>query len=213
MNALKKNLIIILFTTISSTLMAQVWGLKLGASFPQLQLDHNSISNFNHKTKDVNIHGGVTVDIKINNLISIEPGLMFYRKKMRNFKSNIFSEYRLSYLNIPVPIKFNYKKDEKTFFGYVGGYMDYGMNGEVIINKVYRDDAWPKSKEERKLKRTDFGTTFGVGIIFSTLQIEAFSNIGFVDLANNMDGITSIKNRNFGISCTLRFGTQGTDFE
>ncbi len=218
---------LLLSLMIGTLTSAQVIGLKLGVNSASLDMDHESISPFKHKTVGaVNLHGGLTVDIKINNLITIEPGFLFTKKTMRyedgvpNTDFFYQSEYALTYLNIPLPIKFNFKSGDITYFAFAGGYLDLGMKGELTIKQeigaiqTLEDyDTWPKTKEERRLEKVDYGTTFGVGLIVSDIQFELFSNLGFVDLATEFDSVTTAKNRNFGISLTLRLGSNDSDFD
>lgn len=228
MNFLKLLTIFFLVTVCGTALNAQVFGLRIGVNHARMQTDHNTISPFDHTTTSgVNLHGGVTLDIKINDLISIEPGLIFNKKNLRykqgsqNSGSFFFqSEYALSYLNIPVPIKFNFKTDKSTIYGFAGGFLNLGTKGELTIQgesmttqTLEEHDVWPKTKDERRLEKLDYGPTFGIGIVIHEFQVELYSNIGLVDTATGFDNVTSAKNRTFGISFSLRLGSNDSDFD
>jgi len=227
MKFLKLMSLILLFSTISSYVTAQVVGLRIGVNNSRMLTDHTTFPSFDHTaTNGVNLHLGLTAEFKISKLISIEPGIVFtkqnlkYKEGKQNTDFFYQSEYSLTYINIPVPIKFNYQKGNSTYYGFVGGFVNLGtkgglkIQGETTTTQTLEDhDVWPKSKEERRLEKIDYGPTFGIGVVLSEFQIELFSNIGLVDTATGFDDVISAKNRSFGISFSLRLGSHDSDFD
>lgn len=217
MKGLKNLVFTILFLTIGLVGYGQTLALKIGANLAQLDMSSTSFSSFKHTTPNANLHAGLSLNFQISELLSVEPMVMFTKKNVRyqegEPQSGFFfkSEYGLSYMEIPIPVKVHFRPNDQNFFIFAGPYLGLGMKGEVNIKQettvketLEEHTVW---KGDHRLKRTDYGLHLGVGAVFKDFQIDIFYNLGFVDIANPFDDIESAKNRAIGISFALRFDT------
>ena len=207
----------------------QVIGFKIGANNSSLKTDASHIDPFNHRTKSINLHFGISYEYEFNKFFAIEPALLYNKRKLLYEDGNpseIFyyqSDYRLTYLEIPVLGKFYVKPISETGEGnriYIlaGPYYSLGLNGTLKIKEksptketLEDHDLWEDS-EELRLKKNDYGITYGVGIEFKDIHFELFHSIGMTDIANEFDNILSAKNRAIGLTVTLGFKTDNNDY-
>jgi len=226
----QKTLSLILFLlSINIFSFGQVIGFKLGANNSSLSIDASHIDPFDHRTKSINLHFGVSYEYEFNNFISVEPALIYNKRKLLyedGDPSTTFyyqSDYRLTYLEIPVLAKvyitkLSETKESNRIYILAGPYYSFGLNGTLKIkekspiNETLQDhDVW-EDDEELRLKKSDYGVTYGVGIKYKDLKFEVFHSLGFNDIANGFDNIISAKNRAIGFTVTLGFKTDNNDY-
>ena len=219
--------IVFLFSSLSINSFAQNIGLKIGANSFRLKMNSENRNSFTHKTKQVNLHIGLTAEFKFGNKLSVQPGLLFSKKNTR-FEDkrppgySYQSDYSPTYIEIPVSIKYYFLSEKPRVYVFAGPYVAFGVGGVVKIQEEERldpinmpnnfsistleeHDLWG---DDDRFKKLDYGVSFGVGIDINNFEIEVFNNIGIPQIENGFDGITSAKTQSFGVSFSLKFNTQ-----
>ena len=68
---------VFLLTSFSFNSFGQNIGIKIGANSFRLKMNSENRNSFTHKTKQVNLHIGLTAEFKFGSKFSIKPGLLF----------------------------------------------------------------------------------------------------------------------------------------
>lgn len=216
-----------LFLSLSFNSYGQKIGLKIGVNSFQLKMNSEARSPFTHKTKQVNLHIGLTAEFKFGSQLSIQPGILFSKKNTRFDEQRdpgyeFQSDYSPTFMEIPVSIKYYFIPEKAKIYVFAGPYVAFGLGGEIKIQEQNRPDPinmpmlfdlstleeheiWG---EDNRLKRLDYGASFGVGIDINNFEIEVFNNIGIPQIENGFGRITSAKTQSFGVSFSLKFNTQ-----
>ncbi|MFK8007432.1 MAG: porin family protein [Saprospiraceae bacterium] len=227
MKFLRNIIIIIFFSSLSFNSFGQKIGLKLGVNSFRLKMSSEDRNSFTHKTKQVNLHIGLTAEFKFGNKFSIQPGLLFSKKNVR-FKENrdpgyeYQSDYSPTFMEIPLSFKYYVISEKSKIYIFAGPYVSFGIGGAIKIQEQDRPDPinMPQTfsfstleeydiwGDDDRLKKLDYGVSFGVGIDINNFEIEVFNNIGIPQIENGFNGITSAKTQSFGISFSLKFNTK-----
>lgn len=227
MKSLKYIVIVFLFSSLSLNSFGQKIGLKIGANSFRLKMSSEDRNSFNHKTKQVNLHIGLTAEFKLSNKLSIQPGILFSKKNTR-FKEErdpgyeFQSDYSPTFMEIPLSFKYYVIPEKSKVYIFAGPYVSLGIGGAIKIQEQDRPDPINMPQvfsfssleeydiwdDDDRLKKLDYGATFGVGIDINNFEIEVFNNIGIPQIENGFDGITSAKTQSFGVSFSLKFNTR-----
>ena len=227
MKALRNIVIVVLFSSLSFNSFGQKIGLKIGANSFRLKMNNENRNAFTHKTKQVNLHIGLTAEFKLGSKFSIQPGILFSKKNTR-FEDkrppgySFQSDYSPTFMEIPLSFKYYFLPEKSKVYIFAGPYVALGIGGEVKIQEEERLDPinMPSNYsistleehelwgDDDRLKKLDYGASFGVGIDINNFEIEVFNNIGIPQIENGFDGITSAKTQSFGVSFSLKFNTQ-----
>jgi hypothetical protein len=211
-------IIAFLFTTLSFNSFGQKIGIKLGANKFKLNMDRDDATSFNHKTDQVNLHIGLTVEFALGNRFSVQPAILFSKKKVRyedKFTPTEFyrSDYSPTFIDIPISLKYFLMPEKNRFYVFAGPYAALGVSGDLKIQDrippsqtLENYEIWGEDGD--RLKKFDYGITLGTGIDINNLEIEFFYNYGIPDLANSMDSVTSARTQSFGFSASLKFNTR-----
>lgn len=218
---------VFLLTSFSFNSFGQNIGIKIGANSFRLKMNSENRNSFTHKTKQVNLHIGLTAEFKFGSKFSIQPGLLFSKKNTR-FEDrqppgySYQSDYSPTFIEIPLSFKYYFLPENSKVYVFAGPYVAFGVGGIVKIQEEERPepinmpnyysistleeyDLWG---DDERLKKLDYGASFGLGIDINNFEIEVFNNIGIPQIENGFDGITSAKTQSFGISFSLKFNTQ-----
>lgn len=152
---------------------------------------------------------GGFVEFKISDKFAIQPELMYSAQGVKQSYSeagySYDSDYKLSYLNVPVMAKFYATPKFSLEFGPQIGFLlsakaDYtGTGGGVTISES--EDI------KDNLESVDFGLNFGAGYDFTeNLTAGLRYNLGLSNVAKTEDGDDEeIKNSVFSISVGYKF--------
>jgi len=211
-------IITLLFSSLSFNSFGQKIGLKIGANLFKLDMDRDDATSFVHKTKQVNLHIGLTAEFEFGPKFSVQPGILFSKKNIRyedKFSPTVFyrSDYSPTYMEIPVTLKYFLMPEKNRLYVFGGPYAALGIGGDIKIqdrippSQTLEDyEIWGDDGD--RLKKLDYGVTFGTGIDINNFEVEFFYNYGIPDLANNMDSVVSARTQSFGFSISLKFNTQ-----
>jgi hypothetical protein len=218
MKILKIIIIAFLFTSLCFNSFGQKIGVKLGANRFKLNMDRDDATAFDHKTNQVNLHIGLTLEFALGNRFSIQPGILFSKKKVR-YENKITptqlyrSDYSPTFIDIPISLKYFLMPEKNRFYVFGGPFVALGVSGDLKIKNqippaqtLERYEIWGDDGD--RLKKFDYGITVGTGIDINNFEMEFFYNYGIPDLANNMDSLASARTQSFGFSFSLKFSTK-----
>lgn len=222
MKILKITTVFAFILFLSVTVKAQNIIVKAGLTSADMKMSDSSgsLDKFNKSKK--NVHFGVFMDRKINDLLSFETGLMFDQKGVKQIieigSTTMTNVLSLSTLNLPVSLKVGLDASEDIrIFGKIGGYGGYSIGGKIaskiadssgtVLSDTSNDIQFgsdPASGDE--LKPIDYGAAFGVGIQYKRLSFELGFDLGLANLAADQSSNQSSKNREFKFTLGYHFG-------
>ncbi len=123
-------------------------GPEIGMNWSRFNVDAPGIDEDGFRAR-AGLKAGGIVDIGINRMISVQPGIFFNQKGSRdryeyferNGNANIYANnrYRINYLEMPLNIQFKLGRPNRAqFFLGAGPYLGLALNGEAEIRKTVR---------------------------------------------------------------------------
>ncbi|MGE6221375.1 porin family protein [Nubsella zeaxanthinifaciens] len=190
------------------------FGVKAGVAFANMDFSVMGISlSMDTKTS---FYVGANADIKVSELLSLQPGLTFINKGTKSSASSFddggFSleseeaTLNLSYLELPVNLLANFNAGSGKFFVGAGPYAGYALSGNTKSGGVKEDLTFGSGEDD--IKRFDFGANFLTGYQLSNgLSINAGYSFSLGNLANdNNSGLDGkAKNKVFSVGLGFRF--------
>jgi hypothetical protein len=205
---MKKLLLAIVFAAASMGAFAQIpkFGIKGGVNFANVTASSGSVSaSFGQLTT---FSVGAFADLKAGS-ISIQPGLFYTGKgfKIDDQASNESVELNLKYLQVPVNFVYHAPIVVGNIYLGAGPFVAYGISGKskaksggstIEEDVVFGDDG--------DVKRTEFGLQGIAGLQLKGGFLVGISyDLGLSNIANNIDGEGSLKNKVFGVSVGFTF--------
>ncbi|RQO31001.1 hypothetical protein DBR32_09850 [Taibaiella sp. KBW10] len=154
----------------------------------------------------VGLRAGAYVELPFNNMISLEPGVFYSMKGGENTFLGVKSTTTLSYIEVPVNIKFNLPLGiAGKVFAYAGPHIAYAVAGQTKIGSVSSDIKFGDGNAQ--MNPLDIGAQVGVGYQLPFgLYARAQYGMGFNNLSNASTMNTKLTNNsNFGISVGFQF--------
>lgn len=187
------------------------FGVKAGVAFPNLTFSAMGTSvSLDSKTT---FYVGGIADIKVSNILSLQPGLTYMSKGTKSGdaffedeETDLEGSINISYLELPVNLVANFNAGTGKFFVGAGPYAAYALSGNGKAGGVKED--MPFGSNEGEFKRFDFGLNFLAGYqLTNGLNIHAGYGIG---LGKIMNGETSeidlaVKNKVFSVGLGFNF--------
>ena len=159
------------------------FGFKVGANFSNLDSSDGNASR--SLITKISFHAGVFLVIPLSNKFAIQPEL-FYSSQGSSFNYTIYKNYSfttstnkflLSYINIPVLLKYDLEKNT---------YLEFGPQLAILTNADLEINAGNKvvTKDVSDLfYKTDFGLNFGFGInLNEILAINGRYSLGLTNI-------------------------------
>ena len=224
MNKMKnlKLTAVIALMIIGYTAKAQNIIVKAGLSMADFNMSDNSgaIDQYNNFKK--NVHFGVFIDKKLNDLVSYETGLMFDQKGTKqvfssggNTTTNLIN---LAYLNLPITFKIGVPLNEKLrIYGRLGGFGGYGMSGKIdsevidsagtVTSSTTNDiQLGNDATNGDQLKPLDYGATLGAGLLYKKFSLDFDYDMSLANLATDQSVGQNFKNKELKITLGFHFG-------
>lgn len=223
-----KNAVSILLCTLclflTVDLSSQVhYNIKAGPNFPYMLFSENFEEVPDDFKMKSTYHVGITIDIQVSKLLSIETGALYSKKGGVYEESELlFDEsynYKLtistSYIDIPAILRANFKLGKPTtlFVGF-GPYMSIGLDG--IVNSEFSYDGqieydeeeieWGNDPQLNSLKRFDYGIVPTLGLEIHPVSLSISYWLGLANISAYTENGTSIKNHNFQVSLGFIIG-------
>jgi hypothetical protein len=217
-------LIVVFFITATSMTFAQTVGVKAGLNLSTVLMKDNTTTYSTDFKMNPGFNVGVLVDFPIGEVFVIEPGLLLSTKGFKEeFKEDIHQigviEYKnktnLYYLDIPVYAKAAFGVgDDVELYGAFGPYLGVGLWGKMKSEVIYNGEKensdenikWGNDAENDHFERVDYGLSFGAGVEFYSVFIEATYGLGLANISPYTEDGFKTNNRVLGISAGYRFG-------
>lgn len=218
-------LIALIGTTLS--LSAQGIAVKAGVNIASMAEDKFVDENDLENSSVVGFQAGVAFDLGLSDMFTIQPEILFIQKGGKlssEVNENNRFETRLyyNYLEVPVlaKLKFNSDPDGEGLGAYLigGPFVGFALNGrsegELVIAGVTTtfDDNIDFDNEDdvNYQKRLDYGVSFGGGLQFGNLFLDARYNLGLNNLLdddadNTNDDGRFLRTRGIGLTLGYQF--------
>lgn len=213
---MKKLLVAVAIGMISIPAIAQqmtvntgrtTFGLRAGVNFQNLN-GKDAAGNEVNNNVSTGFHAGLNAEIPAGAGFYVQPGLLYSLKGAESENSN--SKVHLSYVELP--INFVYKPILGTgnmLLGF-GPYAAYSVGGNVEINGIKRDldfDAnYNVADPATYYKKFDAGANLLAGYEFANkLSFQVNAQLGLLDIGNDDNDKSKVKNTGFGVSLGYRF--------
>lgn len=202
---MKKSIFFLAFISITICSFGQFSiGVSAGPNLSTMFISLRDLSTFRIKPA-FGFNANLVTEYKLNPTISLWSGLSISQK---GFNQHIKYYYRpdvdstaemkskLTYLEIPLYLKFNTNLKETNFFYGIGPYISFGLHGKITTEITGRNNAtyediikWDKSTDYltsdlvetygySKLKRFDFGIGTLVGVKHNNFMLTASYKYG-----------------------------------
>lgn len=155
------------------------YGIRLGLNIASISSD---ASEFDTDSRTGLAIGGVYgIQLSRNTPLWLEAGLMYSEKGGKTHIANDKVTYRLSYLQLPIVVKYSIDVDDDFFVQpFFGGYLALGLGGKV------------KNYGEREsydifdnLNRFDGGLRLGCGVEYRMMYAEIGYDLGLANIAQD----------------------------
>ncbi len=219
--------IITLLVTVSSTSFGQTFGIKAGYNLPFMVIEKSQFAiPYETYTKTTTMgsgfHFGGTVEFPLYKIFSVETGVIYSSTGyMQSYEETIWPEalkvsetYNPGFLNIPLTAKVTVPAVPLNIFGAIGPYFGFGLTGSKKTESTYgalvesenRSIKWGTEQGLDDFKSSDYGVTFGAGVIFKSFQAGLSYNLGLANLSPASKAGSRISNSVLGISVGYMFG-------
>jgi len=211
MKNLTKLLLIAIIFSLSNNMWAQKFGVKAGLNLANMLIkDDQSESNTKMK---IGFHIGGVGEMSINEMISLEAGLLLSTKGYKAEESGVKTTCNLMYIDIPIDAKAKFDVGGLKVFGFAGPYFGMGLSGKTKtegdvmgVSMNSEDDIKWGSGDDAMLKRLDFGLTVGAGVQIDAIEVSLAYNLGLANISATTDGGSKVKNKVIGLSVAYKFG-------
>jgi len=175
----------------------QYFGIRLGMNIACINSDVVDV--------DMDSRTGVAVGavygLQLSNSspIWLETGAFYSEKGGQSYHQSTEIKSRLSYLQIPIVIKYSFDVyDDLYIQPLLGGYLSYGIGGKT---KNYTTREAPSSYNT--FNRFDGGLRVGCGIEYSMVYAEIGYEFGLANIYD--DNFTTARNQNFFMNIGVNF--------
>ena len=173
------------------------YGLRIGLNIASMSSDD---PQFDAGTRTGLAIGGV-YGIKLSNStpLWLEPGVMYSEKGGETTIENEKVTYRLSYLQLPIVIKYSINIDDDFYVQpFFGGYLALGVGGKAKYYNTRESDAIFDT-----MNRFDGGLRLGCGAEYKMIYAELGFDLGLADIAQN--DFDATRTRSFFINIGVNF--------
>jgi len=139
---------------------------------------------------------GVVVDIATNEVLSIQPAVMFSQLGAQVKEGDGSLIMNLNYIQVPV----NVQATLGNFYVQTGVYLGYGIGTKVTVKVNEGSISTSPSFSKIGLDNLDYGVGVGLGLRFGHAQVGLNSQIGLANISNEGGKV-----RNIGVALTATF--------
>ncbi len=218
MNKAFKLLILVALFLQSEFLPAQNFGIKGGMNLATMLSKDNDNRYSDNFSANSGIHFGFTFEFPLNDVVALSPEILLTNKGLKydftEDDSNISSDIKLYYIDVPVMLKTRYNwGNDKKIVGATGPYLGMGVSGQSQTTTEYqgervcekKDVKWGSNKSD-DFKKLDWGWSFAGGIQIEEVELSLSYDLGFANIAANQENGTIARNRVVKISIAYQFG-------
>ncbi|MDZ4706693.1 MAG: porin family protein [Saprospiraceae bacterium] len=207
---------------IGTTAWTQI-GIKAGINVASLSQDPDEANYDDYKAVSIlGFQGGLTFELPIAGPLAIQPELLFIQKGGKaeyiiNESNKLINTVRYNYVELPVLLKLKLGSTDGEGLGFYilgGPFVGYVLNGKskqeltVLGQTTVSEQDIDYNDETIQEKRVDWGASFGAGLHFGKLFIDARYNLGVNNLLdedanNNNDNKPYLRTRGIGLTLGL----------
>lgn len=211
MNAKTLFLSVALLTAASIPQIHAQIGIKAGVNLATIS-QNESDGDYSDYTKNsvVGFQGGLTFDLGVSDLLSIQPEILFIQKGGKatyklNDANKRESRYYYNYVDVPVLAKLKfYSEDGPGFYFVAGPYVGLALGGKIATTTTLlgtatdqeNDFVFDNSSAGERAKRLDYGVSFGGGVKINRLILDLRYTVGLNNVSDN-DALNSNDNKPF----------------
>lgn len=202
--------IVVLFAIICLPIMSSAQfsvGISAGSNISTMSVNLRDLSTFRINPA-IGYNANVIIDYRLNPSISLSTGLSISRKGFNQHIKYFFMpgldttadmNTKLTYLELPINLKFNTTLGQINIFYGFGPYLSYGLNGKITTEIIGRNNEtlsdkvkWNKSRDFQSglvnsygyanLNRLDFGVGSLIGLQYKKIFITASYQYGLKNL-------------------------------
>jgi Outer membrane protein beta-barrel domain len=178
-------------------------------------LENKSVAGF---------QAGVSFDLDLSNMFTIQPELLFIQKGGKatyaiNADNKIVNRLYYNYVEVPVLAKLKFFSEDGNGLYLLGGpFVGLAISGKqktsttILGNTTSSEDEFEfdNSEEGDRLRRTDWGVSFGGGVKFGNVFLDARYNLGINNLLdddadNQNDNKPYRRTRGIGVTIGYEF--------
>ncbi len=176
-------------------------------------LKNNSVAGF---------QAGVSFDLGLSKVFTIQPELLYIQKGGKstyvfNEDNKIVSRLYYNYVEVPVLAKLKFYKEDGGGFYILGGpFVGLAISGKTKTSTTLlgntttseNDFNFDNDNEADRQRRTDWGVSFGGGVKFGHVFLDARYNLGInnlLDSDDNNQNDNAPYRRTRGIGVTLGY--------
>lgn len=218
------SLLMGLFFLTTTALQAQV-GFKLGVNYASLSRDPGEATIGDYKEKSViGLQGGLVLEFALADMFAIQPEFLYIQKGGKyqavvDENNKLITKVLYDYIEVPVLAKLKLGNTDGEGLGFylIGGpFAGLALKGkgetELTVLGVTTTDEFEVDykDDDNREKRLDWGVSFGAGLNFGHLFIDARYNLGVNNLLdddanNNNDNSDYLRTRGIGLTLGLMF--------
>lgn len=145
------------------------------------------------------LQAGLSFDLGLSKVFTIQPELLFIQKGGKstyviNSDNKIVSRLYYNFVEVPVLAKLKFFDEDGSGFYVVGGpFIGLAFSGKqkvstTLLGNTTTDERtfeFENDTEGERQRRTDFGVSFGAGVKFGQVFIDARYNLGINNLLDN----------------------------
>lgn len=218
---MKKAFLLICFALVSTGVFAQTtFNVKAGMNVS------NFLNDDNAKAK-VGFKGGVGADIRMSDILYLQPTLYFamkgahydtYTSSSALGSVDIDMDVNSSYLELPILVTAKlYLGGNTNFFVGVGPYIAYGIGGRTRVSgsasvnipwlnvNAGNSDSWDTFGSDSNMRRFDAGIGAAAGFEFGKFIVGLDTMFGLVDVINMENFDNNSKNVTFSVGIGYKF--------
>lgn len=203
-----------------------VWGIRAGLNVANIHM--SDLDGEAKPDSRTGFHAGVSFQQPLGKItpLYLESGLYMSAKGFKqkaSFEGESFeATAKPMYLQIPILLSYHFNTNSVSFQPYAGFYYGLGIGGKLESKYSYdgetasvKTDLFKETKfeeegetytEDQKLKRSDFGMRFGLGVtIKQHYYIGAGYEMSLSNIAKDKEIYGKMKNRNFFVSVGYNF--------
>ena len=149
---------------------------------------------------------GLACDMRVTDIFSIQPELLFIQKGQKFKKSGAIGApsltYTLNYLEIPLLAKLKFGNDNVKFYVAAGPSLGILVSADyksVFGNSITKGSLDVGSAEDDDYKSTDIGAQLGVGLMLGNFVFDVRYGLGLSNISPGANDYSE-KNRALGIT-------------
>lgn len=165
---------------------------------PKVGWNVTNISNAGDSKNKIGVHLGVFAEWRVNDILGIQPELVYSRQGTRWKKDGVKAKFRVNNLNIPILARL-YVLDGLSVD--LGPQLGFALNGKTVM----KEGGSTLKQKEKHVNAVEFGWALGLSYNWNDFVISTRYNIGLSNVVDKDVAGGNNKNHVFQLSLGYRF--------